>query len=152
MKTQFIDPFLTQSRRWSSPVIQFSITARCPREKIFNHMINIVLLLTMEISFIFFIISHPNPWTTVLVSTFETILSWRNRIFLCEKEIQMSVLHVRLVCSFICFDVVSPFTIVPPSLMQRITQERGGGELLCNARNRGVNLEYDFLRSSVGWE
>ena len=70
-----------------------------------------------------------------------------------ETEIQMSVLHVRLVCSFICFGVVSPFTIFPPSLMQRITQERGGGgELLCNARNREVNLEYDFLRSSVGWE
>ena len=156
MKTQFIDPFLTQSRRWSSPVIQFSTTARCPRENIFNHMINIVLLLTMEISFIFFIMSHPKTLNNTLgplVRTFfETILSWRNIFFCVKKKYRFSVLHVRLVCSFICFDVVSPFTIFPPSLMQRITQERGGGELLCNARNRGVNLEYDFLRSSVGWE
>ena len=30
--------------------------------------------------------------------------------------------------------------------------ERGGGELLCHARNKGVKLEYDFLRSSLGWE
>ena len=37
----------------------------------------------------------------------------------------MSVLHVRLVCSFICFDVVSPFTVVPPSLTQRKMREGG---------------------------
>lgn len=38
----------------------------------------------------------------------------------------MSVLHVRLVCSFICFDVVSPFTVVPPSPTQRKMREGGG--------------------------
>ena len=119
-------------------------------KKIFNHMINIVLLLTMKISFLFFIISHPNPWTTVLVSTFETILSWRNRIFLCEKEIQMSVLHVRLVCSFICFDVVSPFTVVPPSLTQR--KMGGGGSFYATQETGGLKLKYDFLRSSLRWE
>lgn len=60
--------------------------------------------------------------------------SWRNRIFLCEKEIQMSVLHVRLVCSFICFDVVSPFTVVPPSLTQR---KRGGGAFMPRKKQGG---------------
>lgn len=46
----------------------------------------------------------------------------------------MSVLHVRLVCSFICFDVVSPFTVVPPSLTQR---KRGGGAFMPRKKQGG---------------
>ena len=150
MKTQFIDPFLKQSRRRSSPVIQFSTTARCPREKIFNHMINIVLLLTMEISFLFFIISHPNPWTTVLVNTFESILSWRNRFFFVRKRNT----DVGFACSFglqfHLFWCGVAFHRCPT--LSHATQDERGGELLCHARNKGVKLEYDFLRSSLGWE
>ena len=112
-------------------------------------MINIVLLLAMEISFIFFIISHPKSLNDSLGQYIRNhSLSDETEFFFCEKEIQISVLHVRLVCSFICFDVVSPFTVVPPSRTQR--KMVGGGELLCHARNRGVNMEYDFPRSSVG--
>lgn len=54
----------------------------------------------------------------------------------------MSVLHVRLVCSFICFDVVSPFTVVPPSLTQR---KMGGGEGAFTPRKKqGGETEIQF--------
>ena len=40
----------------------------------------------------------------------------------------------------------------PPPPPHRKMGGGGGGELLCHARNKGVKLEYDFLRSSLGWE
>ena len=93
MKTQFIDPFLTQSRRWSSPVIQFSTTARCPREK-FSTTWSTLFCCSLWNSPLYFL-SYPiqKPWTTLLVrwsvhsskpfSLDETFF------FVCEKEIQI---------------------------------------------------------------
>ena len=125
---QFNDPILTQTRRWSGPVIQFSTTARCRREKIFNHMINIVLLLTMEISFIFFIMSHPKTLNNTLgpyILRNHFLLT--KHIFLCEEEIQIFGFACSFGLQFHLFWCSVAFHVVTPSLTQRITQE-GGGE------------------------
>ena len=97
-------------------------------------MINIDLLLTMETFFTLFYHVPSKNLEQQSWSVHSKPFSLDETEFFCEKEIQMSVLHVRLVCSFICFDVVSPFTVVPPSLTQRkmgggssyATQETGG--------------------------
>ena len=114
-------------------------------------MINIVLLVTMETPLYFYHVPSKNleqhSW-----SVHSKPLSLDETYFFVWKRNQIFGFSFSFGLHFICFDVVSPFTVFAPSLMQRITQETGEGELLCNARNRGVNLEYDFPRSSGGWE
>ena len=62
----------------------------------------------------------------------------------------MSVLHVRLVCSFICFDVVSPFTVVPPSPTQRKMREGGGGGAFMPRKKQGGKTGIRFSEIELG--
>lgn len=151
-ETQFTDPFLTQSRRWSSPVIQSSDPV-FHNSKMLQSTIWPTLFCWLPWKPLYiFIMSHPKTLNNTLGQYIRNHSLLTKHIFLCEKEIQIFGFLFSFGLHFICFDVVSPFTVFAPSLMQRITQETGEGELLCNARNRGVNLEYDFPRSSGGWE
>ena len=89
-----------------------------------------------------------NTWTQVLVSTFETILLTKQNFFVRKRNTDVGFAR-SFGLQFHLFWCSVAFHRSPPSLTQC---KMRGGELLCHARNKGVNLEYDFLRSSVRWE